>query len=144
LIPLVVILTGWGGSKVSKVLSKQHPVVSLAEDVITYNPAVDVPSEEVKAFNTTRETKDKLFERAQRIQKKFYIGGWILGGFLGLMIMIKIIGLSLQKKQNIYTIDTGNCLSCGRCFTYCPFELVRLGVITPDEIPDPKIKQGEF
>jgi len=56
-----------------------------------------------------------------------------------LIICIKIINLSVQRKRENYSIDTGTCLSCGRCFKYCPYEQVRLGIITPEQVEEMKV-----
>ena len=62
---------------------------------------------------------------ARSIQEKFRFGGWLLGGFIGLIFSIKLINLSVRKKHMIYTANTGTCFSCARCFDYCPFEQER-------------------
>jgi hypothetical protein len=74
-----------------------------------------------------------LFREAASVQDKIRFGGWFLGGFLGLVLGLKLLNLSFLRRQLEYEVDTGTCLSCGRCFAYCPFEHVRLGKITPEE-----------
>ncbi len=64
------------------------------------------------------------------------MGGWILGGFLGLIFCVKLIHHSIPGKRMEYEVDTGNCLSCARCFLYCPYEQVRVGLITPQEMAE--------
>ena len=90
--------------------------------------------DETKAFRSSGKPTEELFEEARIIQNQFIIGGWILGGLLSLIFCIKIVNLTVRKKRKEYEIDTGTCYSCGRCFKYCPFEQVRLGIISPYEI----------
>ena len=52
-----------------------------------------------------------------------------LGGWVGLVIGVKLIHLSLRRRRTDYSPDRGGCVSCGRCFWYCPCEQVRLGLI---------------
>jgi ferredoxin len=54
------------------------------------------------------------------------MGGWIVGGFVGLVIGLKLIGLSIRRKRTDYEADRASCLACGRCFKYCPREHIRL------------------
>lgn len=44
------------------------------------------------------------------------------GGFLGLILGGKLILLSLRSRQRDYEADRAGCVSCGRCFKYCPKE----------------------
>ena len=42
---------------------------------------------------------------------------------------IKLVSLSLRRRCTDYQPDKANCVSCGRCFWYCPPEQVRQGLI---------------
>ena len=56
------------------------------------------------------------------IRKKFGIGGWILGCFMGLVIGLKLIALSVWRQRPDYEADRAGCYACGRCFEFCPME----------------------
>ena len=71
------------------------------------------------------ETTQSLFEEAAAIQARFRTGGWFLGGFIGLIIGIKLIGLSVRRSRNDWEPDRITCFACGRCFPYCPQERQR-------------------
>lgn len=45
------------------------------------------------------------------------------------MIGLKLITLSIRRKRTDYQPDRSRCVSCGRCYWYCPGEQVRLGLI---------------
>jgi Fe-S-cluster-containing hydrogenase component 2 len=47
-----------------------------------------------------------------------------------LVIGIKLISLSIRRKRVDYQPDPSRCVSCGRCYWYCPGEQVRLGLIS--------------
>jgi NosR/NirI family nitrous oxide reductase transcriptional regulator len=119
--PLIIFIFGWAVSQLYIPLSKQHFTVALAEQIKLEDSGkrLEVTDETTTFRATGKPTEDLLFE-AQVIQQKFKKGGWILGIFLGLLFSIKLIKLSIRKKQIEYTADNGKCLSCARCFSYCP------------------------
>lgn len=134
LLPVVLIGTGWIGSRLNIPLSSQHFTVSLAEEILLENSGKRTEmTDATTAFRAAGKPTEELFEEARIIQDKFKVGGWIVGGFIGLIIWIKLINAFIRRKQPEYYIDTGMCLSCARCFSYCPYEQVRLGIITPEE-----------
>ncbi|NIM14276.1 MAG: 4Fe-4S binding protein [Candidatus Aminicenantes bacterium] len=139
LLPVIVIGSGWVISRLHVPLSRQHFTVSLAEEIHLENSGKrKETTEQTRAFRASGKPTEELFSEAAAIQNKFKTGAWILGGFLGFIICLKVIGLSIRKKQVEYEVDTGTCLSCARCFKYCPYEQVRLGIISPDEIEEDK------
>jgi NosR/NirI family nitrous oxide reductase transcriptional regulator len=139
LLPVIVIGSGWVLSRLHVPLSSQHTIVSLAQEIHLENTGKrKETTEQTRAFRASGQPTEELFSQAAVVQDRFKIGGWILGGFLGLVICFKLIGFSIRRKQVEYEIDTGTCLSCARCFEYCPYEQVRLGIISPEEVEDEK------
>mgnify|MGYP006283651169 CR=1 FL=1 len=121
LLPVVVFAGGWAGSLLHVPLSKSHFIVMLAEQIKLQDTGkLTEATDETDAFRASGKPTSELYAEAWDIQRKFKIGGWILGGFLGLVIMLKLINLSVVRKQEIYETDRGTCFSCGRCFSYCP------------------------
>lgn len=119
--PIVIFASGWIGSLTHIPLSRAHFTVSLAEQIkLEDTGQVTETTEETRTFRATGKSTQQLYEEARAIQEQFRIGGWILGLFIGLIIMIKLINLSRLKQPKEYTADTGNCFSCGRCLEYCP------------------------
>ncbi|MFC2167883.1 4Fe-4S binding protein [Acidobacteriota bacterium] len=147
LLPILVFGSGWAGSKLNISLSQQHPTVSLAEEILLENSGRrSEMTDETKAFRASGKPSEELFSEAASVQQQFKKGGWILGGFIGFVICLKFIGLFSRRRQLEYDVDRGTCLSCGRCFSYCPYEQVRLGLLSPEEADqlgtkEKKIKQ---
>jgi len=140
LLPIIVVTSGWVVSRLYIPFSHQHFTVSLAEEIQLENSGKRTETtDETDAFRASGKLTEELFTEVKIIQGKFKIGGWILGGFLGFIFCLKSINLTIFKRQVEYTTDTGTCLSCARCFSYCPVEQVRLGNMDPDEII--KLKQ---
>lgn len=137
LLPVIVFGSGWVVSRLHIPLSRRHKTVALAREILLEDSGKrQETTEQTQAFRSTGKPTEVLFSEAAAIQWKFKIGGWILGGFLGFIICLKLIGLSIRKKQVEYEVDTGTCLSCGHCFIYCPYEHVRLGLITPEQVDE--------
>jgi ferredoxin len=140
LLPVIVLGSGWVISRLHVPLSHQHFTVALASEILLENSGQRLETtDRTRAFRASGKPTEELFAEAAAIQNRFKIGGWMLGGFLGMVIGLKLIGLSIRKKQEEYEIDTGSCFSCARCFKYCPYEQVRLGIITPDEVEKMKL-----
>lgn len=127
LLPVLVFLSGWAGSSLKGVTSRAHETVRLAKQIYLEETgkAVEV-TDASSAFRATGKEINELYEQASNIRARFKLGGWILGGFIGLVIGLKLIGLSVWRQRTDYEADRASCLSCGRCFNYCPREHVRL------------------
>ena len=121
IIPLLIFAGGYTGSRFHENLSIVNPKVKLARDVMEFDkkPIEPVPLQ-IKAFKETGTPVEKLYSEAQEIIHNFYIGGWILGGFVGLVFGLTIAGVSIFKFRKDYEPNKGTCLSCARCFEYCP------------------------
>ncbi len=127
LLPVLVLFGAWGGSKLEGAASRVHETVRLADRIyLEETGAVPDTTDASAAFRATgREIKD-LYEEASNIRARFEFGGWIFGGFVALVIGLKLIGLSIWRQRPDYEAERAGCLACGRCFEYCPREHVRL------------------
>jgi len=54
------------------------------------------------------------------------VAGAILGLWFGLVIALKLISLMHRRERKAYEVDHAACLSCGRCYQWCPRERKRL------------------
>ena len=131
LLPILVAMGGWGVSRLTTPAVMTHPVFRLARQVeMEKDLAPNRISNEAKAFLRTGQPPEKLFAQATAIKNRFHAGLWWLGGFLGLVLGAKLVSLSVRRKRVDYTPDRARCVSCGRCFRYCPKEQVRLKKIS--------------
>ncbi len=121
ILPILILIGGYVGSKSHIYLSKANSTVGLAELLIA-NPELknDPDHIDVQTFLTSGKTMETLLEEAATIRKQFYYGGWIMGGFLGLAFGLIFMGKTLYRNRKDYEPDKGNCVSCGRCMDYCP------------------------
>ena len=137
LLPLLVAGSGWIGSRLGDPLAGQHATVALAREIRVENAGLRIETtENTRTFRASGKPDSQLFLEAEALQRQFAMGGWILGAFLGLVFGVKLIQLTLRRKQVGYQIDRGLCQSCARCFAHCPYELVRRGEITLEEVPE--------
>lgn len=150
--PLLVGLGVYLGGRLAVPLAAAHPVVRLAEDVrqteIEKSSVAEEPTDDaaaaaaeelkrrndaVEAFANTRRPARELYLQAVDLRDRFAVAGAWLGGWVGLVLAVKLIALSIRRRRTEYLPDQANCVSCGRCFWYCPKEQLRLGLI--QEIP---------
>ncbi len=126
ILPVMIGGGAWLGSLVAPALSRANHTVRLAEQVQLENLGRTAKTTMAsEAFRGTGQSTAKLNEKAETLRKAFLRGGWVLGAFLGLVFGCKLISLSIRRKRLDYTPDRGKCISCGRCFAYCPREHLR-------------------
>jgi len=125
LIPVLTLLGGWIGSKSHVYLSRIHPDVYLAELMITHPELKeDEDNLDIQAFLESGDTFEQLVEEASAIRGKFNKGGWVLGGFVGLVLGITLMNQVVFRRKEEYEPHKGDCYSCGRCMDYCPVESI--------------------
>lgn len=126
LLPILVFVGGWAGSKLKIVASRMHPNVRLAERVrLEEAGEVEGTTDASDAFRATGAETADLYEEALNIRARFGLGCLILGGFIGLVIGLELISVSVWRQRQDYEADRASCLACGRCFEYCPREHLR-------------------
>lgn len=79
----------------------------------------------VQAFTNLGVSAAEVGACAREVESRFAWGAYALGAFLGLVMGLKLVQLSVRRTRGEYDIDRSRCVSCGRCFRYCP---VRRGV----------------
>ena len=132
LAPLLVLLGGWTGLRLSTPASRVHPTVALAERFASEKstpPKIGSQIAEDLALNRAQQDSKEILTTAATIRHRFVLGGWLFGAWVGLIIATRLFGLSIRRKRTDYEPDRGACVGCARCFEYCPNEHVRLGFI---------------
>ncbi|MEI7422990.1 MAG: 4Fe-4S binding protein [Prolixibacteraceae bacterium] len=119
--PLWVGLGGFAGSKMQVPLSMINRTVYLADLIVKHPEVKEDPNNiDVRSFLSLGKSTEKLMAEAVEIRKQFYIGGWLLGGFMGLVIGSRLMRLSVFRRREDWEPNKTNCLSCARCMSYCP------------------------
>lgn len=121
LIPVWMIVFGFVVSRAHGFLAQANPTVYLSELLISQPELISESDNlDIETFRTSGKTLDQLVEEAKVIQHEFYIGSWILGIFLGLVIGVMLMNQFKFRKRKDYEANKADCLSCGRCMDYCP------------------------
>jgi NosR/NirI family transcriptional regulator, nitrous oxide reductase regulator len=121
MVPLFIGIGGWTGSRIYESLARVNSKVRLADELLqSGTKKTTVESLEITSFKSSGKTTDQLFTEVRVILRQFYIGGWILGGFLGLVFGVVLARMMLSRYQTDYIPDKYGCLSCARCIDYCP------------------------
>lgn len=143
LVPLVPLVMGIGfllGLGLAFPLARLHPTVRLAEYVREAEPtSPDAPEEPaavptgrddaVTAFRATGRPVAELYAEALSLrQRSRWLGGG-LGMWVGLVVGVRLVVLARRRSRADFEPDRASCVSCGRCYWYCPHEQVRQGMI---------------
>jgi NAD-dependent dihydropyrimidine dehydrogenase PreA subunit len=80
----------------------------------------DLKNLDVQAFLESGKSMDDLVLSAKNVRAKFYKGGWIFGGFIGLVLGVTLMNQMIFRRREDYVTNKSNCFSCGRCMDYCP------------------------
>jgi ferredoxin len=72
------------------------------------------------AFHESGQTDEQLFSEELAVIERFRKGATFVGLFLGLSLGIGLFSSSVRNIRTEYIIDRGRCVSCGKCFKYCP------------------------
>ena len=121
ILPLWIGIGGFAGSMLHVPLSRFNQTVYMAEQIVEHPEVKNDPDNiDVRTFLGSGESTEQLVLKADAIRYQFYIGGWLLGGFMGLIIGTSLIGLSSFRKREDWEPNKTNCLSCARCMDYCP------------------------
>jgi NosR/NirI family nitrous oxide reductase transcriptional regulator len=123
LVPVSIAVGVLAGLSMHTVLAAGHPVVRLAARIsLEERGRVKDYTLESEAFRGTGQPTGQLYGEARMIVGRFRVGSMVVGGFLGIVVAGQLAGLALWSRRKEYAIDRGNCLSCGRCFEYCPVD----------------------
>jgi polyferredoxin len=121
LLPLWIGIGGFAGSMMHVPLSRFNQTVYLAEQIVEHPEVKNDPKNiDVNTFMGSGTSTEQLVKEADAIRRQFYWGGWLLGGFMGLVIGTSLINLSKFRKRTDWEPNKTNCLSCARCMDYCP------------------------
>jgi ferredoxin len=129
-LPVLIGLGAVLGNNLEVPLAWVHPTVRLAEHIRmeeasktpSSTPENDSLIHEIEAFRNTGLAVEDLYREASALRATFGVAGAWFGAWVGLVIGIKMIHLSIRRHRTDYLPDRAGCVSCGRCFWYCPGE----------------------
>jgi ferredoxin len=83
-------------------------------------------TDESKAFRIQAESSEELYQRADKMQHRLTVGAIFLGAWMGLVIALRLIRHTVYRPKQGYDADPAACLSCARCYLFCPVEHERI------------------
>jgi len=126
-LPALVAGGAWLAASLHAPLSRLHPTVRTAERVLSEDRgAARGTTLYSDAFRQSGQPARELFASALALRARFRKGAWFLGGFIGAVFGARLVGLSVRRRRTEYVIDRASCVSCARCFEYCPRERERV------------------
>ena len=136
-LPLMILSGALLMRHVSDELSRVHKDVRLYDEILSFELRVSglntVPetlnlkpetqealSIDLEAFYGQGGTIEDLTQKYNSIRAEFSFYSTVAGAFIGWVIGLTLIGLSVKRTRKLYEIDHAACVDCGRCFSYCP------------------------
>jgi len=131
--PVLVIAGGFAGGLTGPYLASGHLTVRTADRVRMEETGQVTGTDDLSdAFRATGLSRKQLYADANAVRAQFTARwklpaagvriGWahLMGAFVGLAVAAKLISLSIHRTRDDYVPNRARCLSCGRCFSYCP------------------------
>ncbi len=121
--PLVIALGGLLGYALHNVFAGMHPTVATASRfALEESGAVEDMTLRSETFRASTATPEELREAAAIVVSRYKTGSTLVGLFVAMMFCVRLAALSRRAARDGYIPDSGACVSCGRCFSYCPRE----------------------
>ena len=118
---------GLAGYFAGPLLAGANDTVRLAERIFTEDSTgLTERTLESEAFRATGQPAEELYAEARLVVRRFAVGGMLLGLWCGAVVSVRLLWAARIPPQEIYDVDTGACVACGRCFMSCPRERLRL------------------
>ncbi len=131
--PLLIAAGTWAGTTMASAAAGADSNVALAERYVrqqskpvNYSPMTP----EALSLERAAENPFAILKKANETLLRFKWASALFGGWVGLVIGVKLITLSIRPARRDFEPDSGSCFACARCFTSCPNERARLAVIT--------------
>jgi ferredoxin len=122
-LPVLILLGAGLGNVAAPGLSQMHPTVQVAQRVrLEAQGTVADTTDQSDAFRASGRTPESLYEEAAAVQLKYVTGSRLVGAFLGLVMGLKLVRVSIRRERSGYEANQAGCLACARCYVFCPRE----------------------
>ena len=122
-LPIIVFVFAQMGNMVAPRLASLNQDVRTAQllylEETGWEPTLG-SSPETRGLMQTGTDTSEIKQRGIEAYRLFGIAGMGLGVWIGLVIGVKWILLTLRHRRLEYEVDSSRCFACGRCFWYCP------------------------
>jgi len=107
--------------------TKGKSIKEIQQELLDEYGLVTETTDASEAFRRTGRPAKELYAEAVALRAEFATAGTWFGAWVGLVIGLKLIHLSVRRRRRDYQPDRSRCVACGRCFWYCPGEQARRG-----------------
>ncbi len=118
--PVSMAIFAVGASGLTSFTAGMHSKVSLARQIDREERAGAKMTYESRTYRSLGASLDDLANEAASIERRFAVMMPIAGALFGLAVAVLLFSLAYLRPRNDYEPNRGNCVSCGRCFAYCP------------------------
>jgi polyferredoxin len=121
--PVLIITGATVGYAMADAMSRNHVDVRLADELRADEAGtLAEPVNETIAYHATGRPPEEAYARADLVRGQFDVGTPIFGAFVGLVFALTWVQLVRRKRRDEYVINRSRCVSCARCFKYCPHD----------------------
>lgn len=134
-LPLAAVLCGWLGGQIGLATLPLHAEGKLATLVLMqeHGELTGPPPDELTAFRQHGADRLSVVAAAVALESRLLVLGRWIGAIFGLGLALKLGRVFFPQASNDYATDSARCVSCARCFSTCPYELIRRGI--PVQVP---------
>lgn len=122
-LPAIVFIFTQIGGNVAPRLASLHQNIRTAQLLFAEEEKlVETPGSfpETRGLVQIGTPSEEVYKKALETNRLFGFAGLGLGCWIGLVIGVKWISLTLRHCRMEYEVDSARCFACGRCFWYCP------------------------
>jgi ferredoxin len=117
--PALIALGMFTGLQLGEAVADMHDLVILQKDVMAQKNDAD----NVEAFFVNDGNVERLNRNAKETFAAIKKQGGIFGAYMSLVVIGSIFMATRRKINRFHRVEPWNCVSCGRCYNWCPQNL---------------------
>jgi len=122
-LPAIILIFAQIGKTIAPRLAGLHQDIRMAQLLYAEEEKlVGTPGSfpETRGLAQIGTPSEEVYQKALETNRLFGLAGKGLGCWIGLVIGMKWVLLTLRHRRREYEVDPARCFACGRCFWYCP------------------------
>ncbi len=128
LVPVWIIGGAGLGSRLGEPLARWNPEVRLAQQLTAEQLGMAAETTDASdAFRSAGRSPREAYLAADMLQQRSATMAAWLGAWIGLVVAIKLVQLSMRRQRIDHQANRSGCVACGRCYRYCPVEQALAG-----------------